>query len=587
MGIGVPQIDFWYLVVLLFGGYCILTGVSLMLIHFKKTKDPQQKRQDLIMLSSMLFAGLLVLFFSFSTSEFSQSVVGQHILPVACLIAMSSFFYVMYRGLFDIHFFVIRALAYITTLFLLTAFFITPAAIFITAENVHITHENLPWAIAIAVVLLYILQFLRAVFDRVTSRLFFRHFYNPQDVLDRLSGVLARTIDLSVLRRNSTRVIADTLKPNFVRFLLQGSTSQKAKNIFPILEKLHFNKSNVQVLERRDYTDNKFKALKDERIAVVVRLRTADEFIGYMILGFKRSGEVYNDRDVRLLNTAADELALAIQNAKRFEKISRFNETLQQEINQATEELRTSNKKLKALDEAKDEFISMASHQLRTPLTSVKGYVSMVLEGDAGKLTDDQRKLLQEAYASSQRMVYMIADFLNVSRLRTGKFILEPSSVQLDMLVKEEVSQLQAAAKGRGLTIKTHFPAEFPTLQLDENKIRQVIMNFIDNAIFYSKSGGTVTVSLTKDNKQFTFTVEDTGIGVPAGEQSQVFGKFFRASNAIHVRPDGTGIGLFMAKKVIAAHGGEMIFKSQEGKGSTFGFSLPLKLHNKTDSLKK
>jgi signal transduction histidine kinase len=219
----------------------------------------------------------------------------------------------------------------------------------------------------------------------------------------------------------------------------------------------------------------------------------------------------------------------------------------------------------------------MASHQLRTPLTSVKGYLSMALEGDGGELKPEQRKLLQEAYSSSQRMVYMIADFLNVSRLKTGKFLLEISSVHLPKLIQEEVAQLGAAAKGRGLQLDVSLPSQFPALRLDENKIRQVIMNFIDNAVFYSKSGGTITISLHTEDDEVVFMVKDHGIGVPANEQQGVFTKFFRATNARHARPDGTGIGLFMAEKVIHAHGGEVIFKSEENKGSTFGFRLPLK----------
>jgi signal transduction histidine kinase len=118
-------------------------------------------------------------------------------------------------------------------------------------------------------------------------------------------------------------------------------------------------------------------------------------------------------------------------------------------------------------------------------------------------------------------------------------------------------------------------------LQLDENKIRQVIMNFIDNAIYYSRSGSVVKVSLMNFGNVIRFEVIDTGIGVPDKERHKLFTKFFRAENARRVRPDGTGIGLFMAKKVITAHGGTIIFESKENKGSTFGFSLhlPLKEH--------
>src|SRR5262249_15642341 len=153
-------------------------------------------------------------------------------------------------------------------------------------------------------------------------------------------------------------------------------------------------------------------------------------------------------------------------------------------------QLKESNAKLVALDEAKDDFISMASHQLRTPLTSVKGYISTVLEGDAGKLTPTQKKLLNQSFFSSQRMFYLIADLLNVSRLKTGKFVMEATPVNLANIVEEELAQLKDTAAVHSLKLIYDKPKKFPEVMLDETKTRQVIMNFVDNAIYYTPSGG-------------------------------------------------------------------------------------------------
>jgi signal transduction histidine kinase len=296
--------------------------------------------------------------------------------------------------------------------------------------------------------------------------------------------------------------------------------------------------------------------------------------LGYFVLGPKKSGNPYTAQDIRAIETIANEMVIAIQNALRFEEIERFNITLQQKVEEATRKLRRTNEKLRQLDETKDDFISMASHQLRTPLTSVKGYVSMVVEGDAGELNPMQKKLLNQAFISAQRMVYLISDLLNVSRLRTGKFIIEPVQSNLANIVQEEVRQLIPTAKGRGLELVYHRPEHFPILMFDETKMRQVIMNFIDNAIYYTPTGGTITVSMVDKPTTIEFSVVDTGIGVPKSDQHHLFSKFYRANNAKRARPDGTGLGLFMAKKVIVAQGGATIFKSQEGKGSTFGFTF-------------
>jgi signal transduction histidine kinase len=277
---------------------------------------------------------------------------------------------------------------------------------------------------------------------------------------------------------------------------------------------------------------------------------------------------------LQVIDIVTNELVIAIQNALRFEEIEKFNITLQHKVDDATRELRKTNQKLKTLDETKDEFISMASHQLRTPLTSVKGYLSMVLEGDVGDISDQQRKMLDQAYVSSQRMVYLIADLLNVSRLRTGKFVIELTPTNLAEVIAGEVSQLVETAAARGLELTFNNPENFPTLMIDETKIRQVIMNFVDNAIYYTPSSGHIRVSLIDTGQSVEFNVTDDGIGVPKVEQHHMFTKFYRAGNAKKARPDGTGLGLFMAKKVIVAHGGAVIFKSEEGKGSTFGFTF-------------
>lgn len=296
---------------------------------------------------------------------------------------------------------------------------------------------------------------------------------------------------------------------------------------------------------------------------------------GYLCLGEHKSF-TYSIRDVRAIQTIADELIIAAQNALAVDEVRQLNDTLEQRISSATKELRRSNAQLQRLDEAKDEFISMASHQLRTPLTSIKGYISMLLEGDVGKISKDQVQVLNEAFISSERMVRLIGDFLNVSRLQTGKFVIEKHPIDLGLLVQREVDGLAQNAGARGMKFVYKRPTNLPLLSLDENKIQQVVMNFCDNAIYYSKDNSTITVSLQKVGNSVEFKVTDTGIGVPKADQAHLFTKFYRGTNARRARPDGTGVGLFLAKKVIDDHGGKIIFHSKENQGSTFGFRLPL-----------
>jgi len=295
-----------------------------------------------------------------------------------------------------------------------------------------------------------------------------------------------------------------------------------------------------------------------------VKLIARNKLVGVLVIGLGLAQPSINVNEIEYLGRIGESTGLALDNKLLFE-----------ENKLVLKELQDSNEKLKQLDEAKDEFISMASHQLRTPLTSVKGYISMVLEGDVGRITPQQKEMLDQAFGSAQRMVYLIADLLNVSRLKTGKFVIDSVPTDLSTVVESEVGQLVQTAKARGLTLTYEKPASFPVLQLDETKTRQVIMNFVDNAIYYTPHGGHIQVILTADDQKVEFKVVDDGLGVPKAEQPHLFTKFYRAGNAKKARPDGTGLGLFMAKKVIVSQGGALIFASEEGKGSTFGFTFP------------
>lgn len=334
------------------------------------------------------------------------------------------------------------------------------------------------------------------------------------------------------------------------------------------------HKASVRPGLRAD--DHLRKLLKSYRLELVAPLRRQQEIIGYICLG-EPARKRYARRHIGLLESVVDELSIAVQNVQSIQVVKELNAHLEQRVEAATQQLRASNAQLQRLDEAKDEFISMASHQLRTPLTSIKGYLSMLIEGDLGKVSKEQKQVLNEAFVSSERMVRLIGDFLNVSRLQTGKFVIDKHPVNLVKLVEREIEGLTQNAATRGIAFRFTPPKRLPLLDLDENKIQQVVMNFCDNAIFYSKDGSTIKVALKKTAGAVEFIVKDTGIGVPPDEQKHLFTKFFRATNARKARPDGTGVGLFLAKKVVRDHGGEIIFESKEGKGSTFGFRIPIK----------
>jgi len=494
--------------------------------------------------------------------------------------------------MFDVRIIVARTLGYFVSLFVLAAIY--GFVVFGLAEL--LTHQQFSLRIQIvlsataATVSLFFPN-IKRFFDQQTNKLFFRDAYDTEEFLSEINKAVVANVDVEVLLEKVVVIVDKYLKTQFTVFDLRETVyvdrriignpgkdyaRERVSTIDNAMIPLH---QRVVVTDDLEESHKElYQALHRQNVAIAIRLAPTIKYevdgFGVLLLGPKKSGNPYNKQDINIVRIIAGELAIAIQNALRYEEIEKFNITLQEKVDEATRELRKTNEKLQALDEAKDEFISMASHQLRTPLTSVKGYISMVMEGDAGKITGAQRKLLNQSFISSQRMVYLIADLLNVSRLRTGKFILESKPTSLAYVVESEIKQLIETAASRSLELTYNKPVNFPMLMLDETKIRQVVMNFIDNAIYYTPAGGHITVNLVDKPSSVELTVADDGIGVPKHEQPHLFSKFYRAANAKKARPDGTGLGLFMAKKVIIAHGGSLIFKSEEGKGSTFGFSF-------------
>jgi len=529
-----------------------------------------------------------------STGAFWLTEFG--VLPTI-IIVVGLYYSVIRHRLFDIRFAVVRGVAYVCVLASLAIiYYLLAYIVSVIILRGHVADTVSPINVLLALLLTLIFQPLKLFFDRVTNTIFYRDHYRSVDFIARLNHLLTSTTDLRGLLERVSIEITQTLKSDQAFFFLylgsqadhylSAGTSRHA--ILPLNDARELDEFVMKRTESVFLTDTLYdvphirRLLLSHKIAVVVPLRSPVRITGYLLLGEHRSDN-YTKRDLNVLSTISSELVIAIQNALSLHEVKELNATLQQRIDVATKELRSSNAQLKHLDEVKDEFMSMASHQLRTPLTSVKGYLSMVLEGDAGDISPQQRKLLVEAYNSSERMVHLIADFLNVSRLQTGKFIIDKQATDLTRIVRQETASLKLIAESRQIKLKHVIPRSSLVVYADEAKVREVVMNFIDNAIFYSRAGSTVTVTLERDGDDALFAVTDQGIGVPEVDQARLFNKFFRAANARKQRPDGTGVGLYLARKVITAHGGSVLFHSVEGKGSTFGFRLPVMDATKLD----
>ncbi len=238
-------------------------------------------------------------------------------------------------------------------------------------------------------------------------------------------------------------------------------------------------------------------------------------------------------------------------------------------------DLEKANTRLKELDKQKTEFVSIASHQLRSPLTAIKGYASLLIEGSYGKLSAGVLDATQKIYDSSKYMAVSIEDFLNVSRIELGTMKYDKKELDLAALVKTTVEELAPAAHEKGLKLSYHAGEDKYLALGDIGKLKQVIANLIDNAMKYTPKG-SIDVSVAKSQGKVRLEIKDTGVGISAETLPKLFEKFVRAKNANNVNVSGTGLGLFVAKEFVTAHGGRVWAQSEgEGHGSTFIVELP------------
>jgi len=500
------------------------------------------------------------------------------------LMVFSVFYSIAKHGLFDIRLAIVRTVTYILSLATLAAIYVLIAyVVFNQILGQTSTISQTLINVGLTLTLAFIFQPVKRFFDHLTNRLFYKDGYNAADFYVALNKVLTSTTDLRALLQRISDMLASTFKGeqafifvyNNEGGFISGGTERHTRLPYSDAEELR-DFTDIIMTDSPNVSHFLRRMMISHKIALIMPLVRNQQLIGYVCLGDHKTS-TYSRRDRKVLRTIADELVIAIQNALSLQEVKDLNAHLEQRIDAATRELRASNAQLQKLDESKNEFISMASHQLRTPLTSIKGYISMLIDGDVGKVSKEQQYLLQEAFISSERMVRLIGDFLNVSRLQTGKFIIDKRPVDLAKIVAQEVESLTPNANAHNIKFSYKQPKNIPLLDLDENKIQQVIMNFCDNAMYYSPEKTKIIVSLEHIGNHVEFKVIDKGMGVPLAEQENLFGKFFRATNARKQRPDGTGVGLFLAKKVIDAHNGKILFHSEEGKGSTFGFRLPVK----------
>lgn len=229
------------------------------------------------------------------------------------------------------------------------------------------------------------------------------------------------------------------------------------------------------------------------------------------------------------------------------------------------------------IDRAKTEFVSVASHQLRTPLAAIKWFLELLLDEEAGEVSKEQRDFLLQISESTERMIDLVNSLLNVSRIESGRITIEPKPTNLVSLAEKAIAEIGSMFNKRSQNFNLIKPKDaLPEIKIDPKLILEVITNLLSNASKYTPQKGSISLELKKTGEDILFKVEDGGYGIPQHQKNRVFQKFFRGENIIKHETEGTGLGLYIVKAIVESSGGRVWFESQENMGTKFYFTLPL-----------
>jgi len=446
---------------------------------------------------------------------------------------------------------------------------------------------------------------------RATDTFLFKGEYRPQELIADLSDVLSRTLSLEKIVHILERKIEGALRVERIKVvILEGKRKKYLSPFKRIIAYFQKQKEPLVLEELKKKRAEKVKfegappplrAMEKIKAGLIIPLITKDRLVGLFVLGPKKSGDIFTSEDIQTLETIAAQAAIALENARLYQEQRNFSQRLQREVKRQTRKLREAYEELKKLDQAKSDFISMASHQLRTPVSVMKGIASMIIEGDLEKLPEEKRKkLLNGLWQKSCKLEDIINDILNATKMASATYRLQEEKaelINLGDLLQKIVNDFQSAAQERGIKLLFKKPSSsFPKIYGQKDYLTEAISNLIDNAIKYTPSlkqrkemegikeeEGYVKVSLTKKKNNVIISVEDNGIGIPKKEIPKLFEKFSRASNARDMYTDGSGLGLYIAKEIIEGHYGRIKVKSKVNEGTTFSVILPTDVFKEVD----
>lgn len=532
-------------------------------------------------------------------------------------VCFSTYSITRYR-LMDIKMIISRSIVFLLLSGIITGIFILVFAISaLLFSNTFGANPYLIWIITSIIVVLG-LDPLKKLLAKASDKIFFQGNIDYDAVLKEQTEVLAEELSVKNIISHIEKNLKKQLKLSKVTMRMYAGSgyflhAQEDKIIEYTVEALnkrqavscpnladYFTKNQKIIIfdELEKILEDSFENTEKEQLkkvyqemakfnaGAIIPIYKNQQITAMLILGAKNSGDIFNSQDIKTLEILAPQLSAALYKASLYQEAQLFNLKLKSEIAKATKNLKVINKQLahanshlQDLDLAKSEFMSITSHQLRTPLSGIMGYLSMILDGDYGKINKKQYPVLKDVFEATLRLIRMVNLFLNISRIEAGRFNMLYSEIDLYDLLAQTKKEMQAAAEKKGLELVFVRPEKsILKIQLDFDKIKDVLLNLIDNAIKYTDQGKVEIFAKAINANTVQIIIADTGMGVKKGEADKLFNKFVRGDGMMKINPSGAGLGLFIAKKIVEGHHGRIWVESAgHGEGATFFVELPVK----------
>mgnify|MGYP001586231298 FL=1 len=332
---------------------------------------------------------------------------------------------------------------------------------------------------------------------------------------------------------------------------------------------------NSSVSAQNKETIAKINSLFKTTSFVIAALLPKEGNRGFIFLGNEDASNLVTEGDEEVVNILATQLAQGMENARLFDESWRTHQELEKKVEERTHALSLALEELKIVSKRKTDFISSVSHELRTPLTSIKGYAAILLTEKLGALPPPVKERLEKINRHSDELTHFINDLLDISRIESGRVILNRQAQSLRPIAEKVFDLLSVQLKERQINSELIISPELPQAIFDTNQIERIFINIIGNALKFTPPEGKITVNICPKGNMVEVNISDTGCGIPVESQEAIFEEFYRVDNLINQKVTGTGLGLTLVKKIIEAHEGKIWVKSSAGKGSTFSFTLP------------